>query len=84
MPSIAQVSRKGWVVIPKEIRKECGLVPGSKVAFVKQDRAVLLLPLPGDPISAARGILKEYDLTAALLSERAGERAAEERELKGE
>ncbi|BCV24838.1 AbrB/MazE/SpoVT family DNA-binding domain-containing protein [Gelria sp. Kuro-4] len=81
MPSIARVSPKGWVVIPKELRKHYGLAAGSKVMFVEQEGALLLLPVPRDPIATGRGILKGHDLTSDLLFNRATEREAEELEI---
>lgn len=39
--SVATVSAKGWVVIPKTLRKQFNLEPGSKVRFVLDSFALL-------------------------------------------
>lgn len=58
--TIATVSAKGWVVIPKEIRDRHGLHPGRKVRIVDCEGVLYLLPVPEDPIASAYGMLKEY------------------------
>lgn len=35
--TVATVTSKGQITIPKEIRDELGLTPGSKVDFVRHD-----------------------------------------------
>jgi AbrB family looped-hinge helix DNA binding protein len=43
--NISQVTRKGQVTIPIELRREFGIEEGDKVAFVRQSGAIQLLPL---------------------------------------
>lgn len=76
------VSKKGWVVIPKTMRDHFHLAAGSQVVFVEQGGAILLLPVPADPISAGFGLLRDAgdgsSWTEALLKERAADRLRED------
>lgn len=75
----ATVSAKGWVVIPKALREKYGLKKGMRVQVVDREDALLLVPLPPDPVKALHGMLKGGpSLTKELLAERARERAGEE------
>ncbi|MBI2583574.1 MAG: AbrB/MazE/SpoVT family DNA-binding domain-containing protein [Candidatus Aenigmarchaeota archaeon] len=47
-----KVSSKGQLVIPKDMREDLGLKPGSKVLLSRHDHAVLLVPKPSDPVRA--------------------------------
>lgn len=76
--STATVSAKGWVVIPKEIRKKYRIKPGDKVYFVDYGGAITLLPVPDDPVRAGWGIFRDGpSLTEELLREHAEELAHE-------
>ena len=80
--SIVTVSKKGWVVIPREIRDRHNIRPGDKIQIVDYGGNIALLPAMKDPIRQARGMLKAYpSLTQALLKERRTEREREERKL---
>jgi len=73
-----RVSQKGWVVIPAHLRKRYAIQPGDEVAIVDYGGVLGIVPLPEDPVGAARGMLKgEPSLTDVLLEERAKERARE-------
>lgn len=75
----AKVSTKGWVVIPKDLRKKYGLKEGTQVQVVDYGEVLALIPLPDDPAEALHGMLAGGpSLTAELLDERARERAREE------
>ena len=81
MPTVT-VSRKGWVVIPKEIRERHGIRPGDQVAVVDDGGVITIVPSPEDPVRALRGLLGGGpSLTEALRRERRRERAREEVEL---
>jgi AbrB family looped-hinge helix DNA binding protein len=41
----ATVSSKGWVVIPKDLRKKYGLVKGRRVQVVEYAQSLVLLIL---------------------------------------
>ena len=77
-----KVSKKGWVVIPKEIRERHNLHPGDRVQFVDLAGRLAIVPAMKDPIREIRGMLKGGDsLTKALLEERRQELEQEERKL---
>ena len=78
------VSQKGWVVIPAEIRRRCGLEPGDRVNVVEYGGHISLMPLLRNPEDEGMGILKRIkgrrgSLTKALERERARERRREDR-----
>ncbi len=77
--TVATVSQKGWVVIPAELRRKYHLQPGARVVLVDYGGVISLVPATSDPITEGVGLLKGEDsLTAALLEERARERARED------
>lgn len=79
----AKVSKKGWIVIPKEIRERYGIKPGDEVHLYDFDDRIILVPLMKDPIKELRGILKGGpSLTKALLEERRKEKEREERKMR--
>ncbi len=53
------ISAKGQVTIPKDIRKALGLKAGDRVTFVADGDKALLFPVRGDVLSL-KGILKPY------------------------
>lgn len=82
MPTVT-VSRKGWVVIPSEIRERYGIRPGDKVQIVDYAGRIAIIPALKEPIRQGRGLLGGGpSLTKALLDERRREREHEEREMK--
>lgn len=77
------VSKKGWVVIPREIRQRYGIRPGDKVHIIDYAGRIALIPAAEDPIAAGRGMLKGGpSLTKALLEDRRWELEQEERGLR--
>jgi len=76
------VSKKGWVVIPREIRQRYGIRPGDKVQVVDYAERIAIIPAMKDPIQEARGMLKgKPSLTKALLEERRRELEREEQKI---
>jgi len=76
------VSKKGWVVIPREIRQRYRIRPGDKVHIIDYAGRIAIIPAAEDPIAAGRGMLKGGpSLTKALLEERRWELEREERGL---
>ena len=67
------VSKKGWVVIPAELRKKYNLKPGTEVQVVDYGGVLSLVPAHGDPIQRTAGMLSETGvekkLTQTLLEE---------------
>ncbi|MBM2827324.1 MAG: transcriptional regulator, AbrB family [Dehalococcoidia bacterium] len=77
-----KVSKKGWVIIPRDIRKQYQIHPGDLVQVVDYAGHIAIVPALKDPILQARGLLKgEPSLTDALLQERRQEREREERQV---
>jgi len=75
MPT-ATVSRKGWIVIPAELRARYGLTPGTQISVVDYGGMLSIIPLSEDPVESSYGMLKdrvEGSLCAALLEEHADE-----------
>ncbi len=80
--STVTVSKKGWVVIPRDIRERYGIKPGDKVVIVDYAGRIAIFPAMKDPVREIRGLLKGGpSLTQALLEERRKEREAEERKM---
>ncbi|WP_434074280.1 AbrB/MazE/SpoVT family DNA-binding domain-containing protein [Moorella naiadis (nom. illeg.)] len=78
MSHVARISRKGWVVIPKELRQRYNISPGAKVVFAERDGSLFLTPVPPDPIASGKGLLRGYPLVETLLAQRKEEVKHEE------
>ncbi len=52
----ATISSKYQVVIPREVRKQFGLKPGQRIAFIPFNKTLHVIIVP--PMDQARGILK--------------------------
>jgi AbrB family looped-hinge helix DNA binding protein len=78
----AVISAKGWVVIPREIRRRYGLKKGDRVHFIDYGGVVAVVPVSKDPISEGFGMFKDGpSLTQGLLEDRRWELEREERDL---
>ena len=78
--AIVKVSKKGWVVIPHDIRERHGIRPGDRVHIIDYGGRIALVPALNDPIHQLRGMFKGGpSLTEALLEDRRWEREQEER-----
>jgi AbrB family looped-hinge helix DNA binding protein len=57
MSTIATLSSKFQISIPKEVRDQLGLRPGEKVAFIAKPEGFLIVPVPKreDLAGIARG-----------------------------
>jgi len=81
--AIVKVSKKGWVVIPHDIRERHGILPGDRVHIIDYGGQIALVPALKDPIHELRGMFKGGpSLTEALLEERRKERQREEEKIK--
>jgi len=56
----AKISSKYQVVIPREVRKQFGLKPGQRIAFIPFNKTLHVVIVP--PIEQARGILKGMNI----------------------
>jgi AbrB family looped-hinge helix DNA binding protein len=63
------VSPKFQVVIPKEIRKRFGLLPGQKIQVVVYGNRIELIPVM--PVKRMRGFLKGIDTRVSREGDRA-------------
>lgn len=81
---IQTLTEKGYLLIPKAIRKSLGIKPGAKVMLVEENGHILIKPVPDDPIAAYTGFDKgNYSLVEDLLKERRKDRGSEERKIRG-
>ena len=81
MPTVV-VSKKGWVVIPREIRERHGIKPGDRVHIIEYGRTLAIVPLAKDPIATGYGMFKGgHSMTQELLRDRREELEREERGL---
>jgi AbrB family looped-hinge helix DNA binding protein len=65
------LSKKGWIVIPKEIREKYRLVKGERVNLIDYGGVISIIPLAKDSISESEGFLRNsISLTGSLLTER--------------
>jgi AbrB family looped-hinge helix DNA binding protein len=72
--SVAQLTPKGQILVPKNLRRKLGLKPGGKVHMAEDDGRLILTPVPADPIEAATGFLKgKFSLTRDLRQEHRNE-----------
>ena len=68
-----RVGPKGQVVIPKDIRDQLGLEPGSEVDFERDGDAVRILPAGAAATRGLRGRYGSSGLADALLADRGRE-----------
>lgn len=69
-----KVSSKGQLVIPKEIRDNLGMAPGTLVMVKAEGESVVLTPMRTTPARALFGSLKDAPLLEELELERRKER----------
>jgi AbrB family looped-hinge helix DNA binding protein len=55
----ATISSKYQVVIPREVRKQFGLKPGQRIAFIPFNKTLHVVIVPS--LEKARGMLKGMD-----------------------
>jgi len=77
------VSKKGWVVIPKEIRDRFGIRPGDKLHILDVGGRITVIPVHKDPIAAGWGLLKGgSSMTEELIEEHRREVEDDKREAR--
>jgi AbrB family looped-hinge helix DNA binding protein len=78
----ATVSKKGWVVIPKNYRQKYNIKPGDEVRIIDYGGVLVVVPMPEDSITALRGMLADGpSLTADLLADRQEAKQHEETQI---
>ena len=76
--TIIRASKRGQIVIPKEVRKKLHITEGKKLLIKACDDHATITPLPDDPAEFFCGIFKaKSSLTGALAAERKKERKHE-------
>jgi AbrB family looped-hinge helix DNA binding protein len=69
--AVVTTSSRGQIVIPKEIRKRLGILPGKKLLTKAEGERSVITPLPDDPVEHFCGVFEGGpSLTRALLNER--------------
>jgi AbrB family looped-hinge helix DNA binding protein len=71
------VSSRGQTAVPAEIRKRFRLTAHSRLEWIIDGDVITVLPIPKDPVTRFRGVLKGKYSAKALLEERAKERKRE-------
>jgi len=72
--AVAKISKKGQVVIPKNIRKSLGVEPGDRVVFILTQHGVVLQKEPESPFDKYFGFLKTPANSEELVRKMRGER----------
>ncbi len=73
-----RISVRGQTVIPRDVRKELGITPSTRLEWKVKNGVIIILPLPADPVHASVGILEGRSIsTADLLVERKRDREKE-------
>ncbi len=66
------VTARGQTVIPAKVRRAHRIAPRTRVEWIDDGETIRVVPLPEDPIAAARGAAK--GLRKVLLRDRKRER----------
>ncbi|TMI73161.1 MAG: AbrB/MazE/SpoVT family DNA-binding domain-containing protein [Bacillati bacterium ANGP1] len=66
------VTARGQTVIPARLRRAHRITPRTRIEWIDDGQTIRVVPLPEDPIAAARGTAK--GLRAVLLRDRKRER----------
>ncbi|MGA1823148.1 MAG: AbrB/MazE/SpoVT family DNA-binding domain-containing protein [bacterium] len=78
--AIVNTSIKGQLIIPANLRKKMGIIPGHPVQIIEQKDHLILKPIPKDPVKKSKGILPKTtpSLAKELLEERKREKNKDE------
>jgi len=66
------VTERGHTVVPAKIRKDHGIEAQTRLEWIDDGHTIRVVPVPDDPIRAAKGI--SHGLGRRLLAERQRER----------
>jgi len=70
--SIVRVSSEFGIPIPQAILIKLGTKPGQEMMVTERDGAIVLTPLPTDPVEYLCGVMEgQLSLTRELMAERA-------------
>lgn len=77
---VVTVSPRGQILVPRDLRRRVGLLPGKRVRLVEEAGSLRVTPLPDDPVRAARGCLGiPARLSDDIVKEHADEREPDRR-----
>ncbi len=79
---VVNMSSKGQVVIPSEIRRKLGIKATTKLEIHEENGRIIACPIPENPIQACYGALKLAKSNAEIIHEAREEEALQE-ERKG-
>ena len=69
------VTVKGQIVIPKKIRKNLGIIKGSKIAFIEKEGKIILQPLNKSYFESLAGVVgTEGKMLKSLMDDKKKER----------
>ncbi len=64
---LSRVTSKWQILIPKRLREKHALFPATAVRWIEKEEGILMIPVPVDPIKAARGMLKGSGILKAYI-----------------
>ena len=78
--AVSQISSKGQILIPRQLRRKLGFKTGGKVQLIEEGGRLIITPAADDPIAAATGFLTgKFSLTDDLRRERQEEARREQK-----
>jgi AbrB family looped-hinge helix DNA binding protein len=78
----AKLSSKGQLVIPRQVRRALGLVPGMRLSVRVEDGRIVLEPVRSGIADSLYGCYRDADLLGTLEAEHRAELAADGREVR--
>lgn len=77
---VVTTSKRGQIVIPRDVRKQLRIVPGKKLLIKTEGDHAIITPLPDNPVEHFCGFFAgKPSLTRALLEDRKAEKKHEEK-----
>jgi len=73
----SKVTSKGQIVIPKLLREKYAIAATTKIRWIERSDGLLMIPESGDPIKAARGMLKGSGVLNSYMKEKKLEKQRE-------
>lgn len=78
--AVSQISSKGQILIPRQLRRKLGFKAGGKVQLIEEGGRLVIAPAADDPIAAATGFLTgKFSLTDDLRREHREEARREQK-----
>ena len=67
---VTKVTVRGQTVVPAAIRSAHHIHPECRLEWIDDGKCIRVVPLPDDPVKAARGLFRGSKMTKALLEAR--------------